>query len=63
MPTPQNPSTAANLEELPEFDLECLYNDRLRPSELTVFSSDEEKFATAWMTVDRSLAVSLDQLQ
>lgn len=47
-------------EELPAFDLECMYDDWEDPAEVTVFSTaDEDSLYTAWLTVDRAHAVPL----
>lgn len=49
------------LEETPEFELECLYDEPSNPSELTVFAPD--RLTTEWLTADRSAAVPLDRIR
>ncbi|MFP4626542.1 MAG: hypothetical protein ACOCQ3_01775 [Natronomonas sp.] len=48
---------------LPRFDLECLYDDPVTPSELTIFAPAEDRLATEWMTVDRSVAIPIDRIR
>lgn len=50
-------------DELPEFDLDCLYDDPATPTELTIFSPETERRATEWVTVDQSVALSLDRIR
>lgn len=51
-------------DQLPEFELECMYDDWDDPSEVTVFSTDEaDSLYTAWLTTDRSHAVSLEDVR
>lgn len=50
-------------DEAPDVELEWLYDDRSNPSELTVFSPGERALATEWITVDRSVARSLDSVR
>lgn len=50
-------------EELPEFDLDCLYDDPATPTELTIFSPGTERRATEWVTVDQSVALPLDEIR
>lgn len=45
------------------FDLECLYDDMENPSEVTVFTPEGAATATEWITIDRSQAVPLPQIQ
>lgn len=47
----------------PAVELEWLYDDRANPSELTIFSPGERALATEWITVDRSVARSLDSVR
>jgi len=51
-------------DQLPEFELECMYDDWDDPSEVTIFSTDDEdSLYTAWLTADRALTVSLSELR
>ncbi|MFB6122344.1 MAG: hypothetical protein ABEJ78_02655 [Haloferacaceae archaeon] len=52
----------AELEETPEFDLECIYDDPENPAELTIFSPESEDLTTEWITTDRSTAVPLEKV-
>jgi hypothetical protein len=59
------PEQAAELvEQLPTFELECMYDDWDDPSEVTIFSTDDEdSLYTAWLTIDRDSAVPLDEVR
>ena len=57
------PPSDTDLDETPEFELDCLYDDPEDPSELTIFPSDLQQSVTEWVTADRSAAVSLDELR
>jgi len=51
-------------DQLPEFDLECMYDDWDDPSAVTVFSTAEsDSLYTAWLTADRDHAVSLEAVR
>jgi hypothetical protein len=51
-------------DQLPEFELECMYDDWDEPTEVTIFSTDDgDSLYTAWLTADRSHAVSLAELR
>ena len=63
MSTTTTPSSDTDLDEAPEFELDCLYDDPENPSELTIFPSDLQQSVTEWVTADRSAAVSLDELR
>lgn len=54
------PSSAEPIEDVPEFELEYLYDDPVDPSELTIFAPTEDRLATEWITVDRSAAVPIE---
>ncbi|WP_251341598.1 hypothetical protein [Haloplanus halophilus] len=56
------PSTA-DLRSTPEFELECLFDDPSDPSELTIFTPEDGKLATEWISADRTTARSLDRLR
>jgi len=56
------PSTA-DLRSAPEFDLECLFDDPSDPSELTIFSPEDGKLSTEWITTDRTTARALDRVR
>ncbi|MFB6084061.1 MAG: hypothetical protein ABEJ94_07440 [Halorientalis sp.] len=51
-------------DQLPEFELECMYDDWDEPTEVTIFSTaEEDNLYTAWLTADRDHAVSLADLR
>jgi len=51
-------------DQLPEFELECMYDDWDDPSEVTIFSTDDEdSLYTAWLTVDREHARALTDVR
>jgi|AntRauTorcE11898_2_1112593.scaffolds.fasta_scaffold120148_1 hypothetical protein len=55
---------SSQFDKLPEFELECMYDDWDEPTEVTVFSTaEEDSLYTAWLTVDRNHAVSLAELR
>lgn len=55
---------ALPVEELPEFELECMYDDWDDPSDVTIFSTDDEdSLYTAWLTIDETHAVGLDEIR
>jgi hypothetical protein len=60
-PSTQNQRT--RLEELPEFELEYLFDDDDAPTEVTVFADDPETLSTRWITVDRDYAVPLEEVR
>ncbi|MFB6222997.1 MAG: hypothetical protein ABEH86_04910 [Haloarcula sp.] len=58
-----DPPPETELDESPEFELNCLYDDPEDPSELTIFSSDLQKSMTEWVTADRSTIIPLDRIR
>lgn len=57
-------SIEPELDDLPEFDLGYLFDDRDDPTEVTVFpSSDERDISTHWITIDASDAVALEDVR
>jgi hypothetical protein len=60
---PSEASQPTHLEELPQFDLEYLFDDDDDPTEVTVFADDPESLSTQWITVDRSAAVPLEEVR
>jgi hypothetical protein len=60
---PSTQSQQTHLEELPQFDLEYLFDDDDDPTEVTVFSDDPESLSTQWITVDRQHAVPLEEVR
>jgi hypothetical protein len=60
---PSEQSRSAPLEELPQFELEYLFDDDDSPTEVTIFADDPEALSTQWITVDRSCAVPLEEVR
>ncbi|WP_372912143.1 hypothetical protein [Salinigranum sp.] len=60
---PSNQSQHTHLEELPQFDLEYLFDDDDCPTEVTVFADDPESLSTRWITIDREFAVPLEEVR
>lgn len=51
-------------DALPRFELSYLFDDRDKPTEVTVFpESNEYDISTNWITIDVSSAVPLDNLR
>jgi len=51
------------LEDAPEFDLECLFDDAEHPTEVTVFSPDPDRTPTEWLTAERASTISIDEIR
>lgn len=49
-----------DLIELPEYELDCLYDDSDDPGEVTIFFPSGRRTATEWVTADVETAVSID---
>ena len=60
---PSTRNQLTHLEELPEFELEYLFDDDESPTEVTVFADDPETLSTRWITIDRSFAVPLEEVR
>jgi hypothetical protein len=57
-------SPAPDLADLPEFELDCLFDNRDDPTEVTVFpAGDDGTLSTQWLSVDIAHAVSLDEVR
>ncbi|WP_251329366.1 hypothetical protein [Haloplanus pelagicus] len=56
-------ASTVDLRSLPEFELECLFDDPTDPAELTIFTPDTGRLATEWITADRETARSLDRMR
>lgn len=57
------PKLEAPLETLPEFELSYLYDNKSNPTEITIFTSDQdEKIATQWITINATATVPLDEI-
>lgn len=53
----------ADLQELPEFEVECIFDDVETPTEVTVFSPETERTLTEWVTADTSDAMDLSGIR
>ena len=47
--------------DVPGAELGCLYDDPDDPSELTIFVPETPERTTAWITIDKPSAVSLEE--
>jgi hypothetical protein len=57
-------ATEVPFEQLPTFQLECMYDDWDDPSSVTIFSTDDgDSLYTAWLTVDQDSAVPLTDVR
>jgi hypothetical protein len=54
---PEDPA----LNEKPEFELECLYDDMDNPQEVTVFTPNGNETASEWITVDCDSAIPIPE--
>ena len=53
-----------DLDELPEFELSYLFDDKESPDEITVFpESNAYDISTHWITVDASTAIPLERVR
>ena len=61
----ENPErqTESTLADLPEFELEFLFDDDEDPSEVTVFVDEPAALSTNWITVDVENAVPLEEIR
>lgn len=53
----------APLHELPDFDLEYLFDDDEDPTEVTVFVDNAADLSTNWITIDAGHAVALEEVR
>ncbi|MXR50537.1 hypothetical protein GRX03_02800 [Halovenus sp. WSH3] len=63
MYTHEQQATDRSLDEQPEFELECLFDDMQEPTELTIFTPEGEATASEWITVDRHSAVPVTEIR
>lgn len=57
------PNVDTALSTFPEFELSYLYDNRDNPTEITVFSSDEdENLATHWITMNATATIPLEDV-
>ena len=50
------------LQTLPTFELAYLFDEEEDPETVTVFSDEDDRITTEWMTVDRRSAVALEDV-
>lgn len=55
------PESVDQLDEFPDTGLDWARDDDHDPSRLTIFDPEGANVATAWVTVDSEIAISLDQ--
>lgn len=51
------------LHELPDYELEYLFDDDEEPTEVTVFVDNATDLSTNWITVDADHAVPLEDVR
>lgn len=62
--TERAPTGEQDLEQLPRFSLSYLYDDEVRPTEVTLFpESAEADLVTQWLTVDVESAIPLEDVR
>lgn len=47
----------------PEFELAYLVDDEVDPTELTVFSPDDDDITTHWITIDFDAAIPIEAVR
>lgn len=53
---------AVELDELPDFELSYLFDDKDKPAEVTVFPvSNSYDISTNWITIDAASAIPLEE--
>lgn len=52
----------AELQEYPEFELTCLFDDAGDPDEVTILPDENPDRTTTWLTIDVDHAVALDEI-
>lgn len=58
------PSRRVSFDELPTFELDCIYDNWEDPNTVTVFSTaDGDRLDSAWVRIDRDHARSLANLR
>lgn len=57
-----DPRVDSALDERPEFELECMFDDTEDPSSVTIFYPRGERTVSEWMTADTGTAVSMDEI-
>jgi hypothetical protein len=53
----------ADLQELPEFEIDCIFDDTETPTEVTLILPETERTLTEWMTADTSDAMDLSEIR
>lgn len=53
----------ADRRELPEFEVECIFDDVETPTEVTIFSPETERTLTEWVSAKTSDAVDLSGIR
>lgn len=61
---PIDPEDGSDRQELPEFELEYLFDDDEDPTTVTVFTGDEESedILTSWITIEEQYTIPLDEV-
>jgi len=53
----------SDLQKLPEFELNCIFDDIENPTEVTLFSPATERTLTQWVTADTADAIELSEIR
>ena len=48
--------------ELPSFDLIWAYDDEERPTEVTIYSDEQDEITTHWITIEEDYAWDLENV-
>jgi len=51
------------LQELPEFEIDCIFDDTETPTKVTLFLPETERRLTEWVTADTSDAMELSKIR
>lgn len=51
------------LGEFPVFDLECLFDEPVEPTEVTIFSPSGFDITSHWITIDMESAVPIEAMR
>lgn len=55
---------ASTIDDLPEFDLTCHFDDETDPQSVTIFKpGTDEESVTQWMTIDYQFSVPIDAIR
>lgn len=62
--TSNEPDETHRLDDPPEFDLHCRFDDPENPTEVTVFPSDMGKPMTErWLSIEKGYALPIEEIR